>query len=184
MFEKTNAEEEEEGQSILLVSIQKNGPPRLGRACFRKEREREREKREKGEKLVATPFRAGAVAVGDLSRSTLFPAFESFFLKFPISFNTSELWGKRTDVVGGVPRRRGSSKRSLSLRLVVDVSCRWEEERKVSRGRTSGEGTERSPSCFGQVEKTPKSIRENAFAILVVRFRPTRWVLDASEETE
>ena len=48
MFEKTNAEEEEEGQSILLVSIQKNGPPRLGRACFRKERERERkEKRRK-----------------------------------------------------------------------------------------------------------------------------------------
>ena len=79
MFEKTNAEEEEEGQSILLVSIQKNGPPRLGRACFRKERERE--KRGKGEKLVATPFRAGAVAVGDLSRSTLFPAFESFFFE-------------------------------------------------------------------------------------------------------
>ena len=45
MFEKTNAEEEEEGQSILLVSIQKNGPPRLGRACFRRERERERKEK-------------------------------------------------------------------------------------------------------------------------------------------
>ena len=78
MFEKTNAEEEEEeeeGQSFWCRYKKTNRRDWVARVLGKRERER----REKGEKLVATPFCAGAVSVGDLSRSTIFPAFESFF---------------------------------------------------------------------------------------------------------
>ena len=77
MFEKTNAEEEE-GQSFWCRYKKTDRRDWVARVLGKREREK---RREKGEKLVATPFRAGAVAVGDLSRSTLFPAFESFFFE-------------------------------------------------------------------------------------------------------
>ena len=91
------------------------------------------------------------------------------------------MWVERTDVVGGVPRRRGCS----SGRSVSASSSTSRADGEKSEGLAQPDQHARVPkipSCFGQVEKTPNRLARIVQCRCLIPSQ--RWGLDASEEAD